>query len=185
MSPTAARLHDVVTGWLGELLGLPAGTAAVFVTGAAMANAAALTAARDHQLARTGWDVQADGLFGAPELTVLVGEKAHSTVIKALGLIGLGRERVRRVPADDQGRMRADCLPEDLTGPAVVCVQAGEVNTGAFDPFPAVVEWARHRHAWVHVDGAFGLWALVDPARSHLTAGLPGADSWATDATGP
>jgi glutamate/tyrosine decarboxylase-like PLP-dependent enzyme len=125
--------------------------------------------------------VQADGLFGAPELTVVVGDKAHSTVFKALGLIGLGRDRVRRIPADDQGRMRADCLPADVTGPAVICVQAGEVNTGAFDPFPAAVEWARHRQAWVHVDGAFGLWALTDPSRSHLTAGLADADSWATD----
>ncbi len=182
MSPTAARLHEVVTGWLGDLLGLPAGTAAVFVTGAAMANAAALTAARDQQLARAGWDVQADGLFGAPELTVVVGEKAHSTLIKALGLIGLGRERVRRIPADDQGRMRADCLPADVTGPVVVCVQAGEVNTGAFDPFSGIIEWARERQAWVHADGAFGLWALADPSRSHLTAGLADADSWATDA---
>jgi len=181
MSPTAARLHDVVTGWLIELLGLPAGSAAVFMTGATMASAAALTAARDQQLARAGWDVQADGLFGAPELTIVLGERAHSTLIKTLGLIGLGRERVRRIPADDQGRMRADCLPGELTGPAVVCVQAGEVNTGAFDPFPAVVEWARQRQAWVHVDGAFGLWALVDPSRSHLTAGLADADSWATD----
>ena len=102
-------------------------------------------------------------------------------MIKALGMIGLGRERVRRVPADDQGRMRADCLPGDVTGPAVVCVQAGEVNTGAFDPFPAVIEWARRRGAWVHADGAFGLWALADPSRSHLTAGLADADSWATD----
>jgi glutamate/tyrosine decarboxylase-like PLP-dependent enzyme len=181
MSPVAARLHDVVTGWLGDLLGLPAGSGAVFVTGAAMANAAALTAARDQQLARAGWDVQADGLFGAPELTVVVGEKAHSTVLKALGMIGLGRERVRRVPADDQGRLRADCLPADVTGPAVICVQAGEVNTGAFDPFPDVIDWARQRGAWVHADGAFGLWALADPARSHLTAGLTDADSWATD----
>ena len=182
MSPTAAHLHEVVTGWLGELFGLPAGSAAVFVTGAAMANAAALTAARDQQLARVGWDAQADGLFGAPELTVVVGEKAHSTLIKALGLIGLGRDRVRLVPADDQGRIRADCLPQDVTGPAVICVQAGEVNTGAFDPFPAVVEWARPRQAWIHVDGAFGLWALVDPSRRNLTAGLTDADSWATDA---
>jgi glutamate/tyrosine decarboxylase-like PLP-dependent enzyme len=182
MSPAAARLHEVATGWLGELLGLPAGSAAVFVTGATMANAAALTAARDQQLAGAGWDVQADGLFGAPELTVVVGEKAHSTLIKALGFIGLGRDRVRRVLADEQGRMRADCLPGDVTGPAVVCVQAGEVNTGAFDPFPRIVEWARQRGAWVHVDGAFGLWALVDPSRSHLTAGLADADSWATDA---
>jgi glutamate/tyrosine decarboxylase-like PLP-dependent enzyme len=182
MSPVAARLHEVVTGWLGTLLGLPAGGAAVFVTGATMANATALTAARDQQLARVGWDVQADGLFGAPELTVVVGEKAHSTLIKALGLIGLGRERVRRVPADDQGRMRADCLPGDVTGPAVVCAQAGEVNTGAFDPFPGVVGWARERGAWMHVDGAFGLWALADPSRRGLTAGLAEADSWATDA---
>jgi glutamate/tyrosine decarboxylase-like PLP-dependent enzyme len=181
MSPVAARLHDVVTGWLGELFGLPAGSGAVFVTGAAMANATALTAARDRQLAGAGWDVQADGLFGAPELTVVVGEKAHSTVLKALGMIGLGRERLRRVPADDQGRLRADALPRDVTGPAVICVQAGEVNTGAFDPFPAVLEWARERDAWVHADGAFGMWALADPSRAHLTDGLTGADSWATD----
>jgi glutamate/tyrosine decarboxylase-like PLP-dependent enzyme len=181
MSPTAARLHEVVTGWLGDLLGLPAGSAAVFVTGATMANAAALAAARDQQLARVGWDAQADGLFGAPELTVVVGERVHSTLLKALGLIGLGRDRVRRVPADDQGRMRADRLPADVTGPAVICAQAGEVNTGAFDPFPEVVEWARQRQAWVHADGAFGLWALADPSRSHLTVGLTEADSWATD----
>jgi glutamate/tyrosine decarboxylase-like PLP-dependent enzyme len=181
MSPVAARLHDVVTAWLAELLGLPAGSAAVFVTGASMAGTAALAAARDHQLARAGWDVQADGLFGAPELTVVIGENAHSTLVRALGLVGLGRDRVRQVPADDQGRMRADCLPEDVTGPAVICAQAGEVNTGAFDPFPAIVEWARRHQAWVHVDGAFGLWALADPSRSHLTAGLVGADSWATD----
>jgi glutamate/tyrosine decarboxylase-like PLP-dependent enzyme len=181
MSPVAARLHEVVTGWLGELLGLPAGTAAVFVTGATMANATALTAARDQQLSAAGWNVQADGLFGAPELTVVVGEKAHSTVIKALGLIGLGRERVHRVPADDQGRMRVDCLPEGVTAPAVICVQAGEVNTGAFDPLPGILRWARQRRMWVHADGAFGLWALADPSRSHLTAGLADADSWATD----
>ncbi|HXZ72718.1 MAG TPA: aminotransferase class V-fold PLP-dependent enzyme, partial [Streptosporangiaceae bacterium] len=167
-----ARLHEVVTGWLAGLLGLPAGSAAIFVTGATMANTAALTAARDQQLARAGWDVQADGLFGAPELTMIVGEKAHSTLIKALGLIGLGRNRVRRVPADDQGRIRADRLPKDVAGPAVVCVQAGEVNTGAFDPFAEIVAWARQHGAWVHADGAFGLWALADPSRAHLTAGL-------------
>jgi glutamate/tyrosine decarboxylase-like PLP-dependent enzyme len=181
MSPVAARLHEVVTGWLTGLLGLPGGTGAAFVTGASMANTAALAAARDHQLAQAGWDVQADGLFGAPELTVLIGEYAHSTVVKALGLLGLGRNRVRRVPADEQGRMRADRLPDDVTGPAVICAQAGEVNTGAFDPFPAVLDWARQHQAWMHVDGAFGLWALADPSRSQLTAGLTGADSWATD----
>ena len=181
MSPVAARLHDVATRWLVDLLGLPASSAAVFVTGASMANVTALAAARDAQLARVGWDTQADGLMGAPEVTVVVGEKAHSTLIKALGLIGLGRNRVITVPADDQGRMRADRLPSTPSGPVVVCAQAGEVNTGAFDPFPAVVEWARERDAWVHVDGAFGLWAMVDPSRSQLTAGVEAADSWATD----
>jgi glutamate/tyrosine decarboxylase-like PLP-dependent enzyme len=182
MSPVAARLHEVVTGWLTGLLGLPAGTAAVFVTGSAMANTAALTAARDQQLARIGWDVQANGLFGAPELTVVIGENAHATLVRALGVAGLGRERVIRVPADDQGRMRASRLPGDVTGPAVICAQAGEVNTGAFDPFPEIVAWARERDAWVHADGAFGLWALADPSRADLTSGLADADSWAADA---
>lgn len=182
MSPVAARLHTVVTGWLVDLFGLPQGTAAIFVTGSAMANTAALAAARDEQLARTGWDVQADGLFGAPPLTVVIGEHAHSTLVRALGIIGLGRNRVIRVPADDQGRMRADLLPDDVTGPAVICAQAGEVNSGAFDPFPAIVDWARKRGAWVHVDGAFGMWALADRGRADLTEGLADADSWATDA---
>jgi glutamate/tyrosine decarboxylase-like PLP-dependent enzyme len=181
MSPVAARLHEVVSGWLVELLGLPEGSGAAFVTGAAMANTAALAAGRDQQLAAAGWDVQSRGLFGAPELTVVIGERAHSTLVKALGLIGLGRERVRVVPADGQGRMRPELLPEDVSGPAVICAQAGEVNTGAFDPFPAIVQWARARGAWVHVDGAFGLWAQADPTRTHLTAGLADADSWATD----
>ena len=182
MSPVAARLHEVVRGWLVDLLGLPAGSALAFVTGASMANTAALAAARDQQLAQAGWDVQANGLFGAPELTVVIGENAHATLIKALGLVGLGRARVRRVPADEQGRLRADRLPADVTSPAVICAQAGEVNTGAFDPFPQIMAWAREREAWVHVDGVFGLWALADPSRAHLTAGLADADSWATDA---
>jgi glutamate/tyrosine decarboxylase-like PLP-dependent enzyme len=181
MSPVAARLHDVVTGWLTSLFGLPAGTVAVFGTGAAMANTTALTAARDRQLARAGWDVQASGLFGAPELTVVIGENAHATLVRALGVIGLGRDRVIRVPSDDQGRMRADLLPSEVSGPTVICAQAGEVNTGSFDPFPEIVTWARQRDAWVHVDGAFGLWALADPSRTHLTAGIADADSWATD----
>lgn len=182
MSPVAAKLQDVVTGWLVDLFGLPAGSGAVFVTGTAMANTTALAAARDQQLAAAGWDVQADGLFGAPEVAVLVGEQAHSTLIRAIGLVGLGRERVIRVPTDDQGRIRAERLPDDIRGPVIVCAQAGEVNTGAFDPFPEIVEWAGERNAWVHVDGAFGLWAWADPAKADLTAGLEGADSWAADA---
>lgn len=181
MSPVAARLHEVVNGWLIELLGLPKGTTAVFVTGTAMANTAALAAARDSQLLRAGWDVQANGLFGAPELTVVIGEAAHSTMVRALGVVGLGRERVVTVPADDQGRMRVDRLPRAVAGPAVICAQAGEVNTGAFDPFREIVDWAGERGAWVHVDGAFGFWALADPSRAHLTAGLTSADSWAVD----
>lgn len=180
MSPTAARIHEVAREWLVELLGLPAGTETAFVTGATMANAAALAAARDSQLARTGWDVPSQGMYGAPELTVVVGAKAHSTIGKALSMLGLGRDRVVRVPSDSQGRMRAEELP-DLRGAVVVVAQAGEVNTGAFDPFVDIVAWARERNAWVHVDGAFGLWALADPSRAHLVAGLTDADSWATD----
>jgi glutamate/tyrosine decarboxylase-like PLP-dependent enzyme len=181
MSPVAARLHDVVTGWLVDLLGLPPNSAVVFVSGAAMANTAALAAARDQQLSVAGWDVQTQGLFGAPEVTVVVGDSAHSTLFKALGLLGLGRERVVKVPSDDQGRMRAELLPKGLRAPVLVCAQAGEVNTGAFDPFVEVVDWTREREGWVHVDGAFGLWALADLSRDQLTAGLSEADSWATD----
>jgi glutamate/tyrosine decarboxylase-like PLP-dependent enzyme len=182
MSPTAARLHGVASGWLVDLLGLPAGTGVAFVTGASMANTSALVAARDHQLAREGWDVQADGMFGAPPITVVIGEQAHASLVKALGVAGLGRNRVVRVPADEQGRMRAGSLPEGLSGPVIVCAQAGEVNTGGFDPFVRIVDWARAHDAWVHVDAAFGMWALADPTRTHLTEGLTEADSWAVDA---
>ncbi|HZU78329.1 MAG TPA: aminotransferase class V-fold PLP-dependent enzyme [Acidimicrobiales bacterium] len=181
MSPVGARIHAVVTRWIIELFGLPPASAVVFVTGSAMANTAALAAARDQQLALAGWDAQSEGLFGAPDLHVVIGEHAHSTLVRALGVVGVGRNRVIRIPTDDQGRLRADRLPRDLSGPTVVCAQAGEVNTGAFDPFHDIVSWARERSAWVHVDGAFGMWALADPARAHLTAGLVEADSWATD----
>src|SRR6476646_4127448 len=180
MSPVAARLHEVVRGWLVDLLRLPADTGLAFVTGATGANAACLAAARDALLARMGWDAQADGLFGAPPRPVVIGERAHSTLAKSLGLVGLGRTRVHVVPADDQGRLRADRLP-DVAGPVLVCTQAGEVNTGAFDPFDAVADWLAERGGWLHVDGAFGLWAMADPARAHLVAGLERADSWATD----
>ena len=181
MSPVAARLHEVTRSWLVELLGLPEGTAAAFVTGATEANAAALTAARDHLLAGQGWDVPLQGLFGAPPLTVVVGERAHSTIGKALGALGLGRDRVHRVPADEQGRLRADRLP-DVDGPVLVCAQAGEVNTGASDPLDRIADWTRERGGWMHVDGAFGLWARASPRRRDLVAGLERADSWATDA---
>jgi glutamate/tyrosine decarboxylase-like PLP-dependent enzyme len=180
MSPVAAKLYDVARGWLLELLLLPPEAGVAFVSGATVANASCLAAARDALLARQGWDVQQDGLFGAPALSVVVGERAHSTLSKSLGLVGLGRARVHVVPADDQGRLRADALP-DLDGPVLVCAQAGEVNTGAFDPFAEVADWLAERSGWLHVDGAFGLWALADPSRGALVRGLDRADSWATD----
>ena len=180
MSPVAARLHDVVRGWLVDLLHLPDSTGVVFTTGATVANATCLAAARDALLERVGWDVQAEGLFGAPPVTVVVGAHRHSTLSKSLGLVGLGRRRVVVVPADGEGRLRAEDLP-DVTGPVLVCAQAGEVNSGAFDPFDDIADWAAERDAWLHVDGAFGLWALADPSRADLVAGLDRADSWATD----
>lgn len=180
MSPLASRLHDIARGWLLDLLGLPSGSGVVFVTGATVANASCLAAARDALLVDQGWDVPGDGLFGAPPLDVVVGERVHSTVSKSLSLVGLGKTRVHVVPADDQGRMRADLLP-DLRGPVLVCAQAGEVNTGAFDPFDPIADWVAERGGWLHVDGAFGLWASADPGRAGLVRGLDRADSWATD----
>ena len=180
-SPIGAALEEVTTRWLVELLGLPVGTEAGFVTGATMANFCGLAAARHALLARQGWDVEARGLFGAPPLTVVVGDEVHTSVLKALSLLGLGRDRVVRVPTDGQGRLLARQLPP--LGPStLVCLQAGNVNTGAFDPVGEVGGRARAAEAWVHVDGAFGLWAAAAPARAHLAAGLETADSWATDA---
>ncbi|NNE12560.1 MAG: aspartate aminotransferase family protein, partial [Ilumatobacter sp.] len=184
MSPVAAKLRDVAADWLVELLGLPAATEVSFVTGATVANASCLAAARDALLAEAGWDAQRDGLFGAPEIHVVVGERCHSTLGKSLGLVGLGRERVTVIEGDDQGRIRADRLPDiaGFDGPVLLCAQAGEVNTGAFDPFDELADWLDgHPNGWLHVDGAFGLWALADPTRAHLVAGLDRADSWATD----
>jgi glutamate/tyrosine decarboxylase-like PLP-dependent enzyme len=180
MSPVATALEEIALRWLVELLGLPPETGGGFVTGATMANFTALAAARHAQLEQVGWDVEADGLFGAPPLTVVVGEEVHASLLKALGLLGLGRRRVVTVPADGQGRMRADAFPR-LKGPSIVCIQAGNVNTGAFDPAREVCALAHEAGAWVHVDGAFGLWAAAAPERAHLAEGLADADSWATD----
>lgn len=180
-APATAELERIALRWLLDLLGLPAEGGGAFVTGATMANFCALAAARHALLQRAGWQVEADGLFGAPPITVLVGEEAHPTLLKALGLLGLGRRRVLRVPADGQGRMRADVWP-DFDGPAIVCLQAGNVNTGAFDPFGPLIDAARARGAWVHVDGAFGLWARASAGLAPLAAGVERADSWATDA---
>ena len=148
-----------------------------------MANFTALAAARHAVLARAGWNVEADGLFGAPPITVVVGEEAHPTLLKSLGLLGLGRNRVVRVPVDGQGRMRADAAAAASAGPTIVCVQAGNVNTGAFDPIGEICPIARTAGAWVHVDGAFGLWAAaLRRSCAPLAAGVERADSWATDA---
>jgi glutamate/tyrosine decarboxylase-like PLP-dependent enzyme len=174
-------LEETALEWVRQLLGLPEGCGGAVVTGATMANFAALAAARHALLARAGWDVENDGLFGAPPITVVIGEEAHSSLIKALGMVGLGRKRVVRVPVDGQGRMRADALPH-LDEKTILCLQAGNVNTGAFDPAGAICPEARAAGAWIHVDGAFGLWAATSPEYRHLTHGFEEADSWATDA---
>jgi glutamate/tyrosine decarboxylase-like PLP-dependent enzyme len=180
LSPVSAALEEIVRQWLVEIFRLPAGSGVGFVTGATMANFSALAAARHAVLERTGWDVEADGLFGAPPITVIVGDEVHVSLQKALAMLGLGRSRVVRVPADGQGRMRAEALPK-ISGPAIVCTQAGNVNSGSFDPAHEICGAAHAAGAWVHVDAAFGLWAVVAPARAHLAAGLEEADSWATD----
>lgn len=180
-SPVASKLEDVAAHWLLDVLGLPAESGVSFVTGGTMANFTALAAARHAVLRAVGWDVEGQGLFGAPPITVVVGEEVHVSLLKALSLLGLGRDRVVRVPVDDQGRMRADALPA-LSGPTIVCIQAGNVNSGAFDPAGEICRLAHEAGAWVHVDSAFGLWAGAAPGRAHLVAGVDQADSWATDA---
>ncbi|HLY77395.1 MAG TPA: aminotransferase class V-fold PLP-dependent enzyme [Thermoplasmata archaeon] len=180
MSPVAARLEEIALRWTRELLGLPSGSDGAFVTGDTMANFAGLAAARHAVLAQAGWDVEERGLGGAPTVNVVVGEEAHVSVLKAISMLGLGRGRVVRVPTDPQGRMRAEAMPR-LSGPSIVCLQAGNVNSGAFDPFGEIIARTQEDGAWVHVDGAFGMWAAVAPSRRHWTEGVELADSWATD----
>jgi glutamate/tyrosine decarboxylase-like PLP-dependent enzyme len=181
VTPATARVEAVALRWLLDLLGLPATAAGAFVTGGTMANFACLAAARHAVLARAGWNVEADGLIGGPPVQVIVGNEAHPTLFKSLGLLGLGRNRVARVPVDGQGRMRADALPE-ITTPTIICTQAGNLNTGAFDPIGGIAELVADTGAWVHVDGAIGLWAAGVPSLQHLVPGLAKADSWSTDA---
>jgi glutamate/tyrosine decarboxylase-like PLP-dependent enzyme len=181
VTPGVSQLEVVALKWLVELFGLPAGTAGSFVTGATMANFTALAAARHAVLERAGWSVEADGLFGAPPITVVVSGEAHPTLLKSLGLLGLGRNRVVRVPVDSQGRMRSTGLPK-LSGPTIVCTQLGNVNTGSCDPLAELSVAAHAAGAWVHVDGAFGLWAAAAPRHAALVRGFEAADSWATDA---
>ncbi|HXV69900.1 MAG TPA: aminotransferase class V-fold PLP-dependent enzyme [Acidimicrobiia bacterium] len=179
-SPGTVALEATALRWIRGLAGLPETTWGAFVTGTTVGNATGLAAARTSVLAEVGWDVTSKGLFGAPEVTVVVGDEVHPSLVKALGFVGLGRDRVVRVPVDDQGRMRADAFPT-INGPAIVCLQAGNVNTGAFDPMAEIIPIAKQAGAWVHVDAAFGFWAAVSPSLRHLAAGMELADSWATD----
>lgn len=181
MSPAAARLEDIALSWLADLLNIPSTAAGAIVSGATSANMTGLAAARRAVLLKQGWDVEKDGLFGAPPIKVVVGEEVHISLVKALGLLGLGRDRVIKVPVDNQGRMKADSLPP-LDSATIVCIQAGNVNTGSFDPARAICLKAKESGAWVHVDGAFGLWAAASPDHAHLVDGYDLADSWATDA---
>ena len=181
VTPGTSTFERVALGWLLDLFGLPPDCGAGIVTGATVGNFTALAAARHSVLRQAGWDVEADGLFGAPEITVFVSDESHPSVTKALGMLGLGRSRVRALPTDSQGTIRSANLPA-ISGPTIVCTQVGNVNTGASDPLIDLVDWARPAGAWTHVDGAFGLWAAASPARRHLVAGVEDADSWATDA---
>jgi len=187
LSPAAAIVEETVLEWLTDLFGFPAGTGMGFVTGGQMANTTCLAAARHQVLARVGWDVAKQGLARAPEVAVLAGAEAHVTVYGALRLLGLGDASVVEVAADGQGRMIPDALRDALKAvrgrPTIVCAQAGNVNTGAFDPLADVTRLARENGgAWVHVDGAFGLWAAGSGRHRHLVSGIGDADSWATDA---
>ena len=180
-SPAAGAIETVAAKWTLATLGLPAKAAVGFATGATVANITALAAARHALLAKAGWDAEEQGLFGAPPIEVVVGEEVHVSITKALALLGLGRARVTRVPVDGQGRMRADAFPQ--LGPrAIVILQAGNVNTGAFDPISELTDRAHAAGAWVHVDGAFGLWAMASPTLKPVAAGIERANSWATDA---
>ena len=185
MSPLVSVIEQITGTWLREIAGLPTSMSFGFVTGCQMANYTSLAAARHRVLANAGWDVEANGLFGAPPIQVAISEESHYTISMALRLLGLGAHRVHKIPTDSQGRMRAGALADNLRthqGPCIVCAQAGNVNTGAFDPLVEIAALAKERGAWLHVDGAFGLWAAASPAHAHLVRGIELADSIATDA---
>src|SRR5215213_2345524 len=185
VSPAGAAVETVTSRWLLEVLGLPLDASVGFVTGATMANLVGLAAARHRVLATAGWDVEERGLTGAPPVRILVGDEVHVSLLKALRLLGFGSAGVERIPVDANGAMQPGGMAaalRDSVGPAIVCAQAGNVNTGACDPLPPIVAAAREAGGWVHVDGAFGLWAAASPALASLVAGAGGADSWALDA---
>jgi glutamate/tyrosine decarboxylase-like PLP-dependent enzyme len=180
-SPVSTRLEAMSVGWIRDALGLPQESDGAFVSGATMANFSGLAAARHAVLERAGWNVETDGLIGAPNVTVVSGDQIHASALKALMMLGFGTGKLVRLPVDDQGRIIPESLPP-LSGPTIVCLQAGNVNSGSFDPFPKLIEWAHGANAWVHIDGAFGLWAAASPRYRHLTEGIGGADSWSLDA---
>jgi glutamate/tyrosine decarboxylase-like PLP-dependent enzyme len=185
IGPSAAVVEEVALGWLRELLGLPEGVSAAFVTGCQMAHVTALAAARHHVLEQAGWDLLNDGLQGAPRIRVLVGEHRHVTIDRALRYLGIGARQIEPLATDEQGRLRPEALRAALAeaaGPTIVCAQAGDVNSGCFDPLDEVADAVEGSGAWLHVDGAFGLWASASPRLRHLTTGAERADSWATDA---
>jgi glutamate/tyrosine decarboxylase-like PLP-dependent enzyme len=179
-SPVQASLESICEKWVIDLLGLPQESAMGLVSGSSIATLCGLAAGRYEILRKAGWDVTSQGLFGAPPIRVIVGAEAHSTVFRALSMLGLGKDRVELVPVDDQGRMLVSALPE-LDSSCIVILQAGNVNTGAFDPLDKICEMANDAGAWVHVDGAFGLWAAVSQSKKHLTRGMEKADSWSVD----
>lgn len=180
-SPAVSLFEEAALRWLKDVLRLPAGAEGTLVTGATMANFTCLAAARHEVLRDAGWDVESDGLYEAPAITLIVGEEVHASVLKVLAMLGLGRNRVKRVPVDRQGRMRAQLMP-DIEAPTIICLQAGNVNSGAMDPAEEIIPRAQEKGAWVHVDGAFGLWARASPSLSEQARGYGAADSWATDA---
>jgi glutamate/tyrosine decarboxylase-like PLP-dependent enzyme len=184
LSPAMSAIEEVTAGWVLDLLNLPRTASVGFVTGATMANMTTLAAARHEVLRRAGWDVEALGLQGAPSVTVVAGAEAHASIRSACRLLGLGAATIVSVAADDQGRMRADALGDtlgDVKGPTIVCAQSGNVNTGAFDPLADIADLTRRHGAWLHVDGAFGLWAALSPSRQHWLEGAERADSWTVD----
>jgi glutamate/tyrosine decarboxylase-like PLP-dependent enzyme len=183
-SPAGSVIEEVAGRWVREVLGLPAEASAGFTTGATTSNMVGLAAARHAVLAKAGWDVEERGLIGAPPIRILAGEEVHASALLALRFVGLGSGMVERIPVDGQGAIRADAAAAMLagtSGPAIVLAQAGNVNTGAVDPLGAIADAAHEVGAWVHVDGAFGLWAASSPAKRPLLAGLERADSWAMD----
>ncbi len=180
-TPGVAMLEKVSAKWMLKLLGLPEDSATAFVTGATVANFTALAAARNQVFSRAGWDVESDGLIGAPDVQIIISEESHPTVYKSLAMLGFGRNRVTKVPTDEQGRMDLKYFP-DVAENSIIITQAGNINSGAFDPIGDICERVKGKNTWVHVDGAFGLWAMASTQYKHLGQGIEQADSWATDA---